>query len=90
MPHRSLRPAEPAAGLRPHLNPSGGPHASAEPIRQEQINTIALIWDRFHYSDITHWGRRRRGHKWTLYGMNEAIGGQDVSIGDKAVVDVPK
>lgn len=55
----------------------------------KRINTITLLQGRPYMGDMTHLGRRQRGLKWALKAMNEAIGSQDVGIGDKAVVNVP-
>lgn len=55
----------------------------------ESMNTTALLQDNLCQGDRTHWGRRRGGLKRALQSMNEAIGRQDVGVGDKAVVDIP-
>lgn len=55
----------------------------------KRINTIALHQGRPYTGNMTHLGRRQGGHKWALKAMDEAVGSQDVGIGDKAVVDVP-
>lgn len=71
----------------PHTQTRLVGHMHLQNQSDKSINTIAH--GRPYPGDMTHLGGRQGGLKWALQCVNQAVGGHNVGIGDKAVIDVP-